>query len=410
MKFAVLSYYLPPSPSGQAMVLYRHLRNLDPNSYCLISQVNYSPEAYPEAYSERMPGKYCRFQFAPETGGRVPTESRFRLVRFLKGFQFFRSLVRLFYILRRAREITAFVKREKCDAIVACTDTFYDLPAGALASRLTGTKLYAYIFDDYYYKWLDPEVLRLAQRLEPLALKRADGIIAPNEFMQDELRSRHDVEATIIRNACDVTECEEPPDVGAGEGHGGIRIVYTGAVYEAHYDAFVNLVEALKLLGRADVKLHIYTDQPTSLLEEVGISGPVVFHVHDPLSMMPEVQRGADLLFLSLAFNSPYPEVIKTSSPGKMSEYLAACRPILVHAPSDSFLAWYFRRHECGIVVDRLDPVELARAVERALGDEELRQRLSRNAFERAKFDFCAAQAQAAFIWLLRGQTPPRQT
>jgi glycosyltransferase involved in cell wall biosynthesis len=88
-----------------------------------------------------------------------------------------------------------------------------------------------------------------------------------------------------------------------------------------------------------------------------------------------------------------------------MSEYLAACRPILVHAPGDSFIAWYFRQHECGIVVDRLDPAELALALDLLLSDRALRERLAARAWERAREDFDLSKAQAQFAGLL-GDAP----
>jgi glycosyltransferase involved in cell wall biosynthesis len=77
-----------------------------------------------------------------------------------------------------------------------------------------------------------------------------------------------------------------------------------------------------------------------------------------------------------------------------------ARRPILVHAPPDSFIATYFREHECGLVVDENDPRALARGVERILTDTDLRQKLSRNAWKRAQVDFSLAAARSKFAEL----------
>ena len=138
-------------------------------------------------------------------------------------------------------------------------------------------------------------------------------------------------------------------------------------------------------------------------LAEKGIRGPVV--CHKPLAMeeMPRVQSEASVLFLPLAFDSPYPVVVRTSAPTKMGEYMAARRPVLVHAPPDSFIAHYFRRHECGVVVDRLDPSLLAREVGRILEDAGLRERLAARASEQARQDFDIAASRAKFWGLLSG-------
>src|ERR1044071_8006797 len=37
MKFALISHKVPPAGTGQSLVIYRMLRDMDPESYCLIS-------------------------------------------------------------------------------------------------------------------------------------------------------------------------------------------------------------------------------------------------------------------------------------------------------------------------------------------------------------------------------------
>jgi len=399
MKFALVSHILPPSRSGQAMVIYRLLRDLDPDNYCLLSQQDCEAGTQQNNYTERLPGRYYRL--LPE----------FRIARGYRfGLQWVRiilnSILRVILlpsVVLRGRQIAEIMRREHCDAVVACTGELWNLPAGYLASRLVGVPFFPYLFDYYSYQWIEPGARFLAQRLEPILLKGATGIIAPNEFLRDALRRRYGVEATVIRNPCDIAEYEALPNDALTMNSDEIRIVYTGAVYEAQYDAFRNLLAAIELLERPTVKLHLYTAQSPRALDRKGISGPVVYHGHQPLSAIPGIQRQADLLFLPLAFNSSYPaEIIRTSAPGKMGEYLAARRPILVHAPPDSFVVWYFRQHECGLVVDQSDPVKLAQAIERSLTDASLRQRLSVRAWKRAQSDFSISAAQASFAKLIK--------
>src|SRR5262249_47811910 len=153
------------------------------------------------------------------------------------------------------------------------------------------------------------------------------------------------------------------------------------------HDAFRNLAEVLRA-GEIDATLDIYTAQSAAQVADAGIDGPVSVHAHRPLAEIASVQSQADILFLPLAFDSPFPTLIRSSSPAKMGEYLAAGRPILVHAPSDSFVARYFSQHRCGVVVDTLAPEPLANAVRRLLGDEGLRDRVAAAARARALADF----------------------
>src|SRR5947209_17739116 len=128
-------------------------------------------------------------------------------------------------------------------------------------------------------------------------------------------------------------------------------------------------MEAVRLTGRGDVRLHAYTIRTGKFLRENGVAGPLVLHPHVANGEMPGVQRDADVLFLALGFRTPYPEINITAAPGKVGEYLASGRPVLVHAPRGSFVSWYFREHECGLVVDEDDPRALARGLVKLLGD-----------------------------------------
>jgi glycosyltransferase involved in cell wall biosynthesis len=400
MKFALVSYHLPPSPSGQSSVLYRLLRDLDAGAYCLITSDQAEAEEGPEGAPRKLAGKL--FRLPPEF--QVTRGYRYGLAKVREGVNIPLA------IAQRARRIAAIVRREGCRAVVGCTGgrDLLDLPSAYLASRMAGVPFYPYYFDDYYYQWaaiahwkaLDGRFI--ARRLESALVRGAERVIVPNEFMGAELRRRYGVEATVIHNPCDV-----PEGAGASDGEpsipgGEVRVVYTGAVYDAHYDAFLNLVEALKLLGRPDVKLHVYTAHSHSELAGRGIRGPVVYHDHMALSAVTAVQRQADVLFLPLAFESPYPELVRTSAPGKLGEYLAAGRPVLAHAPPDSFVAWYFRRHGCGLVVEEKDPRELASAIERVLGDAALRKSLGARASVQAQSDFSVPAAREKFFALIK--------
>ncbi|MBA2341203.1 MAG: glycosyltransferase [Pyrinomonadaceae bacterium] len=399
MKFALISHILPPSASGQAMLIYRLLKDFDPDSYCLISGPDYDIGASSYNASHALPSKY---HYYPHTEF-FKRGTRFGLAKWREAVNILPS------VISRARHIAKIIKSEKCDAVISFTGDVLNLPAGYLASKLVDVPFYAYVCDYYSYReWENPLVRYVAQRLEPLLLRRAAGIVTLNSFMCDELRRRYGVEAVVIHNPCDLSKYEEVPPAPASKQGDEVSITYTGAIYDAHFDAFRNLLQAIKLLNRANIKLHLYTVSSPLELAAKGIAGPVVYHEQESASAMPGIQKQSDILFLPLAFTSPYPAVIRTSAPFKMGEFLAARRPILVHAPSDSFLSWYFRQHECGLVVDKSDPEKLAQAIGHILSDAELQQRLSANAWQQAQSDFSISTAQAKFAELLKLEMPSR--
>lgn len=367
------------------MAIFRLLKDFNPDDYCLITQDFGDKSPNNNNYScEKLPGKYYV----------LPAWLQIK-----RGWRF--SAVRWANILMRAVQIARILKREKCSAVVATTSDLFDMPAAYIAGRLMQVRFYPYLFDYYSHKVLG-KTSTFAHRYEPIMLKGAAGIIVPNEFMREEARSRYGVESTVIHNPCDLAAYESAPlDNPVISKDREIKIVYTGSIYEAHFSAFRNLVASIRLLDQWNIKLHIYTDQLASELDEFGICGPVVLHPPQATSAISEIQQKADILFLPLAFSSPYPDVVRTSAPGKIGEYLAAGRPVLVHAPPDTFLAWYFRQHACGLVVDESDPAKLATAIELLLTDSSLRDSLVAKARVRARADFSITASQDAFAELL---------
>lgn len=389
MRVAILSETLPPATNGQAVILSRLLQAFSPEEYCLLS--TYDPDSSTGDGIGRLPGQYHRF--APD----------FQLTRGYRwGLLRLREMVNIALgILGRARQVSHIIKQEGCDAVVACTGEVVDLPAAYLASRRAGIPFYAYLFDYYSYReWWNPARKFWAYRLESMLLRAATGVVVPNEVLAEDLRRRYGVEATIIHNGLDIAPYGAAADEKFKQLH-DIEIVYTGDIYDAHYDAFRNIVAAIRQLDRYDAKLHLFTPRTATELNAVGISGPVICHPTLAPSEIPRIQRQADVLFLPLAFRSPYPEVIRTSATAKLGEYLASRRPLLVHAPADAFVSRYVREHRCGFVVDRDDPVALAETMNAILSDESLQRELGERAWQRARIDFKLATAQEKFRALI---------
>jgi len=389
-KLAVVSHVLPPSWSGQAVMLHRLLRAWDARDYCLISIQDYTKNApYTHTATDVLPGAFFHLprevpRFTFNVGGRLG-----------RAAARFSSLV--MRSVDRARNIAAIAKNQRCSAILACSGDGIDIPAAFLAALFTKRPFYVYLFDDYVYQWQDRLLRFFAAFCSRAILRNTKCVIVPNEFLAKDYARRYGVEPVVIRNPSEGPGSGDAADVPWPENDGEIKIVYTGSVYQAHYDAFRNLVAAMKLLQPTNFKLHLYTAQTQETLEREGICGSVVLHGHLPNTEILAVQSRSDILFLPLAFESPCPQVINTSAPGKMGEYLVAGRPILVHAPAESFVSWYFRKHQCGTVVDRSDPTELVKAIQRICADGCYREKLSVKARERFAADFNVFVVQGQF-------------
>ncbi len=409
-RFAVLSHVLPGRSSGQGIVLERVLGGFSAGDYCLLSRQDHaSPCA--EARSSR-PGDVAttgpaRSYFVGESWRHLGT-----------GPGGLRAAVRMTDVtlrvpLRAARVFRA-LRRERPSLLVVCSGDLVDLPAGFLAARAAGIPVLAYMFDDYRNQHYRRAERIVAGILERIVLRGSRSIVVPNEFAADVYARRFAVAPRIVRNPVDDAHLDDAHLNHAHLGHdpraawprtpGTVRIVYTGAVYRAQADSIARLTQALASWTRPeDVGLHIYSAQTQAEVERCGIP-PLGCTVHRHLesSRIPGLLRQADVLFLPLAFSSGISEVIRTSAPAKLGEYLASGVPLLVHAPRDSFVAWYVRKHGCGVVCGTADAAELRRELIRLLDDPELRGAVTTNAVLCARRDFSVESARASFAQALR--------
>ncbi len=383
-RFALLSHILPPSPSGQAVMLYRILSGFAPEEYYLISREKYEPR---DASKSFLAASYH-------------TLSLPRLIFWLNK----RSLGFLWDILTvilsvffRAREIIKIMRFKPADVLVACSGDVVDIPAGFIASSILGIPFVVYAFDDYVHEWTGSYGLS-AHILGPFVFRRCDGVIGTNEFICAEYRQRYGVECALVRNPGDQETFEKSVYSNWPFEEGKITIMYTGAIYHANYECFQNLICAITDLQDPRVELHIFTSQTGEQIMEQGIGGEhVSIHSHVSYTDILKYQRTADILFLPLAFNTQINEVIRTSAPGKLAEYLASGRPVLAHVPANSFVAHYLKKNQCGLVASENDPASLKTHVLQLIRDEDFRSVITYNARQRARLDFHPQLAREAF-------------
>jgi glycosyltransferase involved in cell wall biosynthesis len=144
------------------------------------------------------------------------------------------------------------------------------------------------------------------------------------------------------------------------------------------------MVEALETMapvsGERPVRLLVCAPNSTRSLDAIGIRGERVEKRTIDTQAAIRLQQEADLLYLPLAFETPWRDEIRTVFPTKAVEYLVSGTPILLHAPGDSYTALEARKLGWAHVVDTLEPIDLQRAVQRLLRDQPLREKLVENA------------------------------
>lgn len=151
----------------------------------------------------------------------------------------------------------------------------------------------------------------------------------------------------------------------------------------------MDMVRIVNDFPELNTRLIIASIESPHRLEEMGITaGPRVVCMQANREEIPALQQSSDIIFLPLAFESQgmnHSTIVRTASPSKLPEYLAAGRPILVYAPSYSYYARYARQERFGLVVDQPDPDLLRQAIINLKNDKSLCEELATNARRVAK-------------------------
>jgi hypothetical protein len=142
----------------------------------------------------------------------------------------------------------------------------------------------------------------------------------------------------------------------------------------------MNLISAMRELEDIPVRLHLYVPNADEELKRIATTRKNVRVAAAPQSEMPDIQCGATILFLPLSWHTRSPGVIATATPGKLADYLASGRPMLIHAPPYAYINEYARREQFAQLVDEERIDKLSGAVRKLIFDVQYSRRLIENA------------------------------
>jgi glycosyltransferase involved in cell wall biosynthesis len=360
------SMQLPPRPNGGAAVVERMFRGIDPRDYRVISF--HHEWATMDTTAAGLPAKTMLL----DTAWRTNPQPGYRLAQ----VRYARKMV--VETIRRGRVIAEMARDEGCAAIVVTSSISPDPAAALLAARLTGIPYFPYMWDNWRHLIAISGRLpaALAAGMQSAVLAGARTTFVVNSSIAEDLLRDHGRHSLVVGIPLpDPRLLDEPPVKAWPSSPGRIGLLFTGQVYAANLEALTNVVAALNDPRLDAAELHIYAAQSEAHIKSRGLDGKVVVHPHVQWEELRQVQREADILILALSFTSPYPDIIRTASPTKTGEYLASGRPVLVHAPPDSYPAAIARRFGLPLV-DRRDPRSVADAIARIAEDPSYRDRI----------------------------------
>lgn len=368
--------HLPPFHGGGAQILGRMLAPVDPADYVLVT---FGTPELRMGGPPRLRAKRYHLPSASWPPGHDPSYP-LGWVRARRKF--------VAEMLYRARLLARIVRRERCAAVLVSSTPAPDLPAAWLASIALGIPLIPYLLDDWRHLVAagHPAVAGLAAMIEPLVLARSAAVMAISPLLAAELERDWGIATDVVSHPLPIgTSLEQRPTMRPWPARSGeIRLVFTGQVYDAHFDALATILRALEQPGLEQVTLHLYSSG-AERLEGRGIEGRFVVHQPVPPDELAEVQRNADILLLPLGFDTPYPEIVRTALPTKTVDYVVSGRPILIYGPPNSYVAMLARNEGAGGLVAEPDSRAVAREIRRVIEDASYRQELVDGAWATAQ-------------------------
>ena len=339
---------------------------------------------------------------APGAAGSVPAPSRLaKIINHLPGRTLIGNAVIMLgkIILMTITGVWAVV-RTRSNLLLGISDHGPALIATYLIGILTGRPYALHLYDIYLGNNLNGFDRALARLFEKRVFTTAQVVIVTNEGTADFYQARYGkaIKLAVIHNsvmAADYSNSRRLSPQSTSR-----KIIFTGHVYWAQEQAVLNLVKAMSSLS--GVTLDLYVPQPTPLLVKAVKGKKNIRLLEAAQSLMPRIQAGAGLLFMPLAWETPSPDIIRTATPGKFSDYLASGRPMLVHAPDYAFVAQYSRKHQLAVVVDENNVEKLAEAIRQFFANPTSGQQLVNNALNAFDRDYSAEKNAQKLALLLQ--------
>lgn len=236
------------------------------------------------------------------------------------------------FLVRAARSLD---RAHRFDAVLSTAPLEVSHAAG-LALRRRGVAWVADFRDGWRFEapradWPLAAQRRLDDALERAVVRRADALVTVSEPLSDDLRRRHGVAVETITNGFDPDDAELASGERAPVDPAKLTLVHTGGLGTER--TLQPLLEALAQLAREDPSVRdrvelVLAGQQTQAERELYAQpahAPFVRHLgYVPRPQAVALQRAADVLVLVTS------GVRTGEATGKLFEYLAAGRPILV--------------------------------------------------------------------------------
>lgn len=273
------------------------------------------------------------------------------------------------YAVRRAIRLA---KKTKATCIIGLYPTLSSLEVSLEVAERTKLPFYPYLHDTVKEGLSHSEFGERAAQVQFKAFALATKIITMSEGMSNYYREEYKLNTYPLEHSYPEVLITEPNYNRNEKGFWG------GEVYNINEKSFERVQKALFECNT------VFTVTSLSKLKIKNMTNVQQTFFPSRNQYIEAVEKhGILVLAINWSDESDVHEAeLSTIFPTKTIEYLASGSPILVHCPEHYFLAKFFRKHACGIVVSNRNPLELANSIKRIQDQGENIFQMQRNALK----------------------------
>jgi glycosyltransferase involved in cell wall biosynthesis len=258
------------------------------------------------------------------------------------------------------------LKESKVDIILCtCGVDPYSLQHGVLAARASGLPLALYLVDDFLSGAIlseNAEHLLVAKRDVPIWLREAKRIFVISAGLQDLIRDRYGLDSEVLPLPYEIPEAHQIQQCVSTEK----QIIFVGNLSHFYIDGLRELAGVIDDLNAKEygtISLRFTLPTMKEVIRQVGRFDCIkCIPCRNTKDLQIEVAKSI-FCYSPYSFEDRFKEMVMTSFPSKLLDYLSSARAVLAYGPEYSSMIRYFRCHNLGVVLDRRDPAALRDAV-----------------------------------------------
>lgn len=227
-----------------------------------------------------------------------------------------------------------------------------------------GYRVVPFFMDDWLYnntlRWQGSSIQQVAGDI----LRKAPGCIFISTQLAKVLQERYQspsAHTLILQNPA--MRPTQPADKQTAAVPG--KLLYAGNVWPMHADALIALAAALHGIGESALHLDIYC--PTRQWEKYAthLQGPGVYYKGwlPTADAVRQQYSAAQWLVCCASFAPEHAPFTAGSIQSKISDYIAAGRPVLYIGPAESASYTFVQELQCGRGITTPEPAVLAKAL-----------------------------------------------